>query len=110
MKASPHFEEACHPTAQSRATACRLCDSAKNLKKCALTRAIAADDSKNFSFLNFEAHVLQCPELLDFVPLNDLPPMGKVDSFAHKVLCFSRQHFTKGLVLLIFAMSNQIAL
>jgi hypothetical protein len=60
--------------------------------------------------LNLEAHVLQRPELLDFVTLKNFPAMGKVDGFAHKIPRFSRQHFTKSRVLLIFAMSNQITL
>jgi hypothetical protein len=110
MKTSTDFQEAGYTPANRNSPSRRLCDSAKNLKKRALARAIAANDSENVSFLNLEAHVLQRPELLDFITLNDLPAMGKVDGFARKVLRFSRQHFTKRRALLTVAMSNQIAL
>jgi hypothetical protein len=63
----------------------------------------------NASFL-LEAHVFQRSEFLDFVALNDLSTIAKVDGFARKVLCFSRQHFTKSRLLLMLAMSNKIAL
>src|SRR6266404_2833247 len=110
MKTSTDFQEAGYTPANRNPPSGRLCDSAKNLKKRALARAITANDSENLSSLNFEAHVLQRPEFLDFVTLNDLPAMSEVDGFARKVLRFSRQHFTKRRTLLVFAMSNQIAL
>jgi hypothetical protein len=64
----------------------------------------------NASFLNFEAHVFQRSEFLDVGALNYLSTIAKVDGFARKVLCFSRQHFTKSRLLLLLAMSNKIAL
>src|SRR5258706_14133724 len=110
METSTHFQEAGHTPANRHSPSRRLCDSTQNLKKRALARAIPANDSENIPFLNFKAHVVQRPKLLDFIPLNDLPALGKVDGFAHKVLRFSRQHLTKSRVLRILVMSKQVLL
>jgi hypothetical protein len=110
MKTSTDLQEAGYTPANPNPSSRWLRDSAKNLKKRALARAITAYDSENLPLVNFEAHILQRPKFLDLVTLNDLPAMDKVESFARKALPFSRQHLTKSRLLLMFAMPNQIAL
>src|SRR5262249_1484963 len=63
----------------------RLRDAAQDLEKRALSGAIAANDTNNLSLLDLEAHILERPELLYLVALNDLAPAEHVERLPRKV-------------------------
>ena len=73
MKAGTDLEQARDASAQRHAPFRRLGDAAQDLEKRALAGAVAADDAEDFAPLDLEAHILQRPEFLDFVALDDLP-------------------------------------
>src|SRR6516164_3615154 len=106
MKTSTDFQEAGDTPANRNSPSRRLRDSTKNFKKCALARAIPANNSENISFLNPEAHVLQRPELLEFVTLYDLPAMSKVDVCGHYFIAVSAYRQRKKRYLRVCPMSK----
>ena len=63
----------------------RLGDAAEDLQQRAFAGAVAPDDAENFALFDLEAHVLQRPEFLDLVALNNLPAADHVDSLAGEI-------------------------
>jgi len=59
-------------------------DAAEDLEKRALASAVAADDAQYLTVFDLEADILERPELLDLVALND-PPADDVDCLARDV-------------------------
>src|SRR5205823_3893062 len=82
----------------------------KDLEKSALTGAIASDDADDRALLDIEAYVLERPEFLHFVALNDLPPAHKIESLANEVAGFTSYHVTQRRVPLTGPMTNQVTL
>ena len=70
----------------------RLGDAAEDLQQRALARAVAADDADDLALLDLEGDVLQRPELLDLVALDDGAPAGHVPRLARQVAHASREH------------------
>jgi hypothetical protein len=85
VKAGADLEKACDAPPQHNLSLCRLRDAAQDLEKSALSGAVAANDPKNFTLPNLEAYVLESPELLDLIALNNLSASEYVDCLAHEV-------------------------
>src|SRR5262245_44936180 len=85
MKARPDLKQARDTPPNHNAPLGRLRDAAQDLEKCAFSGAVAANDTKNLTLLDLEAHILERPELLYLVALNDLTPAEQVDRLARKV-------------------------
>src|SRR6516162_673576 len=85
MKSRPNLKQACDAPPQHNLSLCRLRDAAQDLEKCALSGAVASHDTKNLTLLDLEAYILERPELLYLVALNDLAPAEHVDCLARKV-------------------------
>src|SRR5215831_16402048 len=85
MKSRPNLKQACDAPPQHNLSLCRLRDAAQDLEKCALSGAVTANDTKNLTLLDLEAHILERPELLYLIALNDLAPAEHVDRLARKV-------------------------
>ena len=58
----------------------------ENLEERALAGTVAADDADDLTLLHIEAHILERPELLDLITLNDLAPAQHVGGLASKIL------------------------
>src|SRR5262245_21002808 len=112
MKAGSDFEQTPDAPAHPRAPLRRLRNSAQDLEKSTLAGAVAADDADNLTLLHLEADVLECPEFLDLVALNDLFSFEEFLCVTSKVLDLSRHHITEGRVALPCRrmMAYQIAL
>src|SRR5262249_24080299 len=85
MKPRPDLKQACDAPPQHNLSLCRLRDAAQDLEKRALSGTVAANDTNNLTLLDLEAHILERPELLYLVALNDLAPAQHVDRLARKV-------------------------
>jgi hypothetical protein len=85
MKSRPNPKKACDAPPQQNLSLGRLRDTAQDLEKRALSSAVGANDTNNLTLLDLEAHVLERPELLYLVVLNDLAPAEHVDCLARKV-------------------------
>ena len=75
---------ATRPRSRTRPS-CRLGDAAQDLEQRALAGTVAADDADDLALLDLEAHILERPELLDLVALNDLAPAQHVGGLARKI-------------------------
>ena len=89
MKSRAHFEQACHPSAQHNAPFGRLGDAAKNLQQRAFAGSVAADDADDLALFDFEVDVLERPEFLDLIALDNLSPANYVGSLACEVARFA---------------------
>src|SRR5215469_12597778 len=58
----------------------------------AFARAVAADNSQNLALLDLEADILERPEFLNLVALNDLSAANNVDSFTGNVADLPPNH------------------
>ena len=58
----------------------------EDLEQRALAGAVAADDADHLAALDLEGDVLERPELLNAVALDDLPPARHIDGLAQVVL------------------------
>src|ERR1700722_4224836 len=88
VKASPDLKEAGDAASEHRSPPGRLGNAAEDLQKCALARAVAADNAKYLALLDLEADVLQRPELLAFVTLDDLSLADDVERLAREIADF----------------------
>ena len=85
MKTRSDLEQARNASTQQNSPLRRFRDAAQDLEQRALAGTVAANDANNFTLLNLEAYVLERPEFLDLIALNDLSPAKQVDCFAHEV-------------------------
>ena len=86
MKTGADLEQARDAAAQHDAALRRLGDAAEDLEQRALAGTVAADDADDLAPLDLEAHILERPEFLDLVALNDLAPAQHVGGLARKIL------------------------
>ena len=63
MKAGAQFEQRGNPSARDHASAGGLQDAAHHLQESALAAAVGSDQTQHFALLDFEADVLECPEI-----------------------------------------------
>jgi hypothetical protein len=82
MKASPDLKQARDTPPNQNATLGRLRDAAQDFEERAFSSTVAANDPNDFTPLYFETDVLERPELLDLIALNDLSPAEHVDCLA----------------------------
>src|ERR1700730_1429302 len=110
VEAGADLEEARDPPAQAHAPRSRLRDAAQNLKHGAFARAVLADDADDLTALHIEAHVLERPEFLDLVALNDLPTAKCIDRLTGEVARFTSDHVPQRRVApaLSRSMANQV--
>src|SRR5262249_19879465 len=90
----------------------RLGNLAQNLQQGGFSSPIAADDAENLALLDFEAHILQRPEFLDVVALNDLSSAHEVGRFARKVSRLAADDVAQGGIAFALArlMADEVAL
>ena len=62
MEAGTNFEEAADASANLRPSGRRPRNARKDLQKRGLTGTVAADETEDFAFADFERNVPQCPE------------------------------------------------
>src|ERR1700730_16022745 len=112
MKTGANLKQARDPPAQAHAPRSRLRDAAQNLKYGAFAGTVLADDADDFTALHIEAHVLEGPEFLDLVALDDLPATKCIDRLAGEVARFTSDHVPQRRVApaLSRSMANQVAL
>src|SRR5262249_50246661 len=113
MKSRPNLKQACDAPPQQNLSLGRLRDAAQDLEKRTLSGAIAANDANNLTLFDFEAHILERPELLYRVALNDLAPSEHVDCLARKVVGLAHNDVAQSMVVLpLFAgsVAEQVAL
>src|SRR3984893_18899420 len=112
VEAGADLQEARDPPAQAHAPRSRLRDAAQNFEYGALAGTVLADDANDLTALHVEAHVLERPEFLDLVALNDLPTMEGIDRLACEVACFAGDHVAERHIALALsaAMANEVAL
>ena len=92
VKAGADLEQAGDAAAQHDPPLGRLGDAAQDLEQRALAGAVAADDAQDLALLDLEADILERPEFLDLVALNDLSSANDVDSFAGDVADLTPNH------------------
>src|SRR5580704_12628804 len=112
METRPHLEQTANPTTQPDSPFGRLSYTAEDFEKRALTRPVTANNADDVASSDFKAHILQSPELLHFVTLNDLLPTKQIGCFANEIASFSTDNVSKCLVPLLLSrfMSNHVAL
>src|ERR1700756_2476882 len=81
MKSGANLEQAGHTASKRHPPSRWFGDAAEDLEQRAFARAVATDDAQDFALLDLEADILERPEFLDLVALNDLSPANNVDSF-----------------------------
>src|SRR6185436_9738726 len=89
VEAGSDFKQARNSPAEEHAPFCGLCNPAQDLEQGALARTVAAADADDFSLLALEAHAPQCPELFNFVTLDNLPATQRINCLAREVTCLA---------------------
>ena len=87
----------------------RLGDAAQDLEQRALAGAVAADDAEHLALLDLEADILQRPELLDLVALDDLPAAHDVDGLARDIARLAAKHVAQRRVVVALAALGPMA-
>src|SRR5262249_21354841 len=77
METSADLQQARDPTAQQNPAFRRLSNTAEDLEQRTFAGSISPNDADDLALLHLEAHILECPELLHSVALNNLPPAGE---------------------------------
>ena len=85
VKAGADLEQAADAAAQPHPPLGRLGDAAEDLEQRALAGSVAADDADDLALLDLEADILQRPEFLDLVALNDLSAVEEISRLAHEI-------------------------
>ena len=107
MKAGADLQQARHPPAQPDAPCGRLGDAAQDLEQRALAGAVPTDDANDLAALDLETDVLERPEFLDLVALNDLAAAKRIDCLSREVPRFPGNHVAqRGIT---FALSRTVA-
>ena len=97
---------------RSRHAACGgLGDAAENLEQRALAGSIASDDANHLALLHLEAYILQRPEFLDLVALNDLPAVEQIGCLAREIARLASDDVAQRRVALALSglVTNQVA-
>ena len=112
VKAGADLEQAADAAAQPHPALGRLGDAAEDLEQRALAGAVAADDADDLALLDFEAHVLQRPKLLDLVALNDLLAAKEISRLAYEVARLACDDVTQRFISFALSglMADQVAL
>ena len=114
MKTGADLEQACDAAPQQNSPLGRLRDAAQDLEQRALAGTVAADDADDLALLDLEADILERPEFLDLVALNDLSPANTVDRLARKIASLATddvaQRCIAGAALAADCMANQVSL
>src|SRR5262249_53771420 len=113
MKSRPNLKQACDAPPQHNLSLCWLRDAAQDLEERALSGAVTANDTKNLTLLDREAHIPERPELFYLIALNDLTPAEHVDCLARKVAGLACDHVAQRMVVpSLFAspVAEQVAL
>src|SRR5262245_4580078 len=110
MKSGTDLEETTHSSAQPDLSTRRFGDATEDLEQGARTRAISPNDADHLALLDFEADVLERPDLLNFITLHDLPAGDQVGCLPNEVAGLAAHDITQGRVSLTLngLMSNQI--
>ena len=64
MKTGAYFQERCDSTLDPHLTFCRRRDAREDLQQRRLAGTVAADDTQNFAFFDFEVDVLKRPDVV----------------------------------------------
>ena len=92
MKTRSYFKEAGHTAVDRDPTASGFGNTAEDLEKRGFTRAVATNDPDTIASSDLEADVFECPELFDFIALDDGPAGQHVAGLAREVLGVVRDH------------------
>ena len=113
MKARSNLEQTCDPPPEQHASLCWLRDAAQHFEQRALSGSIAANDADCLAVFDLEANIPERPEFLDFIALNDLSPVNKIECLARKRAEFASDDVPKRRVLetrlLARPVPNQVA-
>src|SRR5246127_1372346 len=71
MKSGANLEQAGHTASKYHPPSRRFGDAAQDLEQRAFARAVAADNSQDLALLDLETDILERPELLDLVSLDN---------------------------------------
>src|ERR1700731_3446410 len=85
MKSGANLEQSGHTASKRHPPSRRFGDAAQDLEQRAFACAVATDNAEDLASLDLEADILERPEFLDLVALNDLSAANNVDSFTGNV-------------------------
>src|SRR5215471_10435112 len=112
MKAGAHLEQACNASAHNCTPPIGLGDAAQDLEQCRVSRAVPPDNAEHLAALDLKGHIVQGPELLDLIALDDLPTANEIEALASEISRLARDDVAQHGIGLALArpMANEVAL
>ncbi|AHF94851.1 hypothetical protein OPIT5_28465 [Opitutaceae bacterium TAV5] len=98
METGADLQERRHSPAQGDTAFGRFGDAGENLEQGAFPCSVAADDTEHLATLDLEGNVLQRPEFLDLVTLDDLASTHHIEGLAGEVFPVADKGVAQGVV------------